>query len=220
MSSQVRSEFDQLLMNHARTSGASVYELTKVKAVSFSATDPTRPISVDWTHTSPPSPLSPPASPTTSKASFGTKKPPSADETTSIIGTTTFTYLIDATGRAGIMSTKYLKNRHFNVSLKNVAVWGYWNDVRCYGVGTSREGAPWFEALTGAYPSFSQSTSNLRFPGYSQMNPVGRGLFPFIMGLHPLALSWIRQNIMKALSCLFHHRPSHYPPLPIPPNPL
>jgi hypothetical protein len=67
----------------------------------------------------------------------------------SIIGTTTFDYLIDATGRAGIMSTKYLKNRHFNVSLKNVAVWGYWVDVDSYGVGTKRQGAPWFEALTG-----------------------------------------------------------------------
>jgi flavine halogenase len=66
-----------------------------------------------------------------------------------VIGTTTFDYLIDATGRAGIMSTKYLKNRHFNVSLKNVAIWGYWNNVDSYGVGTNRQGAPWFEALTG-----------------------------------------------------------------------
>jgi flavine halogenase len=43
----------------------------------------------------------------------------------------------------------YLKNRHFNASLKNIAIWGYWKDVGTYGVGTEREGAPWFEALTG-----------------------------------------------------------------------
>ncbi|KAF9460768.1 hypothetical protein BDZ94DRAFT_1169211 [Collybia nuda] len=144
----VRSEFDQLLMNHARASGASVYELTKVQSVSFSATDPTRPVSVDWTHIYPPSPLSPPASPTTIKDSFDTDNHRNSNVPASITGTTTFAYLIDASGRAGIMSTKYLKNRHFNMSLKNVAVWGYWSDVGRYGIGTSREGAPWFEALT------------------------------------------------------------------------
>lgn len=49
------------------------------------------------------------------------------------------------------MSTQYLKNRHFNASLKNVAAWGYWRDVGTYGVGTARHGAPWFEALTGGF---------------------------------------------------------------------
>lgn len=66
-----------------------------------------------------------------------------------------------------MLSTRYLKNRHFNASLKNIAVWGYWRNrisdeepdneqdkedhkprVGMYGKGTSREGAPWFEALT------------------------------------------------------------------------
>jgi len=47
------------------------------------------------------------------------------------------------------MSTRYLKNRHFNASLKNIAVWGYWANVGQYGSGSSRNGAPWFEALTG-----------------------------------------------------------------------
>jgi flavine halogenase len=35
-------------------------------------------------------------------------------------GTISFEYVIDASGRAGIMSTKYLKNRKFNESLKYV----------------------------------------------------------------------------------------------------
>ena len=64
-------------------------------------------------------------------------------------GTITFEYLVDATGRAGLMSTKYLKNRSFKDSLKNIAVWGYWAGVGSYGEGTARAGAPWFEALTG-----------------------------------------------------------------------
>jgi hypothetical protein len=81
-------------------------------------------------------------------------------------GTTTFTYLIDASGRAGILSTRYLKNRRYNESLKNIAVWGYWKGVLKYGgsdavskdmegvqgepySASGREGAPWFEALAG-----------------------------------------------------------------------
>ena len=135
-------------MNHARSSGASVYELTKVTSLSFSPSDPTKPISASWTHSPPPSPLSPPASPTSNSSNISNNVE-SAEKPLPITGTTTFTHLIDATGRAGILSTGYLKNRHFNASLKNVAVWGYWRGVGSYGVGTKREGSPWFEALTG-----------------------------------------------------------------------
>ncbi|KAJ7745978.1 putative halogenase [Mycena olivaceomarginata] len=59
-----------------------------------------------------------------------------------------FSWLVDASGRNGIMSTRYLKNRKFNQALKNVAVWGYFEGGGMYGVGTRRENAPWFEALT------------------------------------------------------------------------
>lgn len=45
--------------------------------------------------------------------------------------------------------TRYLKNRKFNESLKNVAVWGYWRGTGMYGKDTSRENAPYFEALSG-----------------------------------------------------------------------
>ncbi|KAJ7125045.1 FAD binding domain-containing protein [Mycena epipterygia] len=140
----VRSEFDQLLMNHARSCGASVYEQTKVTSISFSPVDPNRPISVSWSHVPPPTPPSPPASPTTSRTTISEQ----SLEPDVVTGTTTFTHLIDATGRAGLMSTGHLKNRHFNSSLKNIAVWGYWTGVGTYGLGTPREGAPWFEALT------------------------------------------------------------------------
>ncbi|KAF9077887.1 hypothetical protein BDP27DRAFT_1207886 [Rhodocollybia butyracea] len=118
----VRSEFDELLLNHSRTCGASVFEQTKADSVNFSHSESDRPTSVSWTFT------------------------PST-ESDAVQGTTSFKYLIDTSGRAGIMSTRYLKNRHFNQSLKNVAVWGYWRNVGSYGVGTPREGAPYFEAL-------------------------------------------------------------------------
>jgi hypothetical protein len=68
-----------------------------------------------------------------------------------ISGTVEFDYLVDATGRQGIMAQKYLKHRRTNTSLQNVASWGYWKGAGLYGKGTSRENAPWFEALTGMF---------------------------------------------------------------------
>ncbi|KAJ7098496.1 putative halogenase [Mycena belliarum] len=63
-------------------------------------------------------------------------------------GTTRFAWLVDASGRAGLLSTKYLKNRKFNRALRNVAMWGYWQGAGTYAPGTPRANAPWFEALT------------------------------------------------------------------------
>ncbi|KAG2015793.1 hypothetical protein CC2G_009028 [Coprinopsis cinerea AmutBmut pab1-1] len=149
----VRSEFDLMLLNHARSCGVSVYEQTRVESVEFSAIEPDRPVSVSWTHTPPPRPPSPPASPRRSPfsrfCSSSSESPrPDTEGLQRIKGSTSFTHLIDATGRAGLLSTRYLKNRHYNASLKNIAVWGYWSDVDTYGRNTDREGAPWFEALT------------------------------------------------------------------------
>ncbi|KAB8207951.1 hypothetical protein BDV34DRAFT_191394 [Aspergillus parasiticus] len=58
-------------------------------------------------------------------------------------------YIVDASGRNGLISTKYLKNRTFNKGLRNVASWGYWKGGGVHGVGTHKEGAPYFEALKG-----------------------------------------------------------------------
>ncbi|KAJ6472489.1 putative halogenase [Mycena sanguinolenta] len=65
-------------------------------------------------------------------------------------GSTSFEYLVDASGKQGLMSTRYLRNRHFNASLRNVACWGYWEGTGMYAPDghTDRHGAPWFEAMT------------------------------------------------------------------------
>ncbi|KAJ7738145.1 putative halogenase [Mycena metata] len=65
-------------------------------------------------------------------------------------GTVTFEYLVDASGRHGVMSTQYLFNRRFNKALRNVACWGYWKGTSKYNPSnfTNRENAPYFEALT------------------------------------------------------------------------
>jgi flavin-dependent dehydrogenase len=62
-------------------------------------------------------------------------------------GRVAFDYLIDASGRAGIMSVKYLKNREMKASLKNIAFWGYWTGNHPWEQGTRRENAPYFETL-------------------------------------------------------------------------
>ena len=60
-----------------------------------------------------------------------------------------FDYIVDASGRAGLISTKYLKNRKLNEGLKNIANWAYWNGAAPYGKGTERQSSPFFEALQG-----------------------------------------------------------------------
>ncbi|KZT05768.1 FAD/NAD(P)-binding domain-containing protein [Laetiporus sulphureus 93-53] len=115
----IRSEMDDLLLRHAEESGVQVFEETRVESIDFEGDPATsRPVAAHWR----------------------TKR----GET----GVSTFDWLIDASGRAGIMSTKYLDNRVMRESLRNVAVWGYWKDVQKKHVGTERENAPWFEALT------------------------------------------------------------------------
>ncbi|KAJ7780262.1 hypothetical protein DFH07DRAFT_468316 [Mycena maculata] len=114
----VRSELDQILLRHAQECGAKVYEEHKVLELTFAEGSDFRPISASFT-----TPLG---------------------DARSI----TFDYLVDASGRAGIMSTKYLKNRHMNETLKNIACWGYWKGADMYAPGTDRENSPWFEALT------------------------------------------------------------------------
>ncbi|MCA1219639.1 NAD(P)/FAD-dependent oxidoreductase [Streptomyces sp. 8L] len=53
----------------------------------------------------------------------------------SVTGEITFDFLVDASGRAGVMATKYLKNRHYQEAFKNVAVWSYWRGVKPLDVG-------------------------------------------------------------------------------------
>lgn len=68
-------------------------------------------------------------------------------------GQTSFKYLIDASGRAGVLSVKYFKDRVYNPEFKNVAFWTYWKGSGEYKPGTPRAGSPFFEALHGK-PSF------------------------------------------------------------------
>lgn len=45
-------------------------------------------------------------------------------------GEISFDYLIDASGRAGLMATRYLKSRRYHQGFQNVAIWGYWEGAK------------------------------------------------------------------------------------------
>lgn len=64
------------------------------------------------------------------------------------------------------MSNRYLKNRRFNESLENVAMWAYWQDTDLYAPDwkPGAEGAVYLEALSG--------TVVLKLDGPSALNPT------------------------------------------------
>jgi hypothetical protein len=126
----VRSEMDELIFRHAGKSGAKIFDGVKVTAVEF-ASNPTASVQTD---------------------DISSKRPVSASyerKSDGIVGKVEFDYIVDASGRAGILGTKYLKSRNYSKALKNVAYWGYWAGAGYYGAGTKRERSPFFEALTG-----------------------------------------------------------------------
>jgi flavine halogenase len=119
--SQDRSQFDEILLNHAAEKGAKVYQETRISSINMLDG---RPHSAQWS----------------SKGDHGT---------------ISFDYIIDCSGRQGILSTKVFNNRHHNKSLKNIATWSYWTGkAGVYGQGTSREGAIYVEGLINGPPGW------------------------------------------------------------------
>ena len=68
-----------------------------------------------------------------SKLSFDGERPSSAIWGEAIkddnSGEISFDYLIDASGRAGLMSTRYLQNRQYHQEFQNLGIWGYWKNA-------------------------------------------------------------------------------------------
>ncbi|KAL5048204.1 hypothetical protein BDW71DRAFT_178132 [Aspergillus fruticulosus] len=131
----IRSESDELLFRHAGKSGAAIFDGVKVTDIQFASSNGhsngTVNGNANGTLPNPGRAVS---------ATYVCK----ADGTT---GTIQFDYLVDASGRAGLINTKYLKNRHYNTALKNVANWAYYRNAGRYGDGTKRANSPFFEAL-------------------------------------------------------------------------
>ncbi|RYP23394.1 hypothetical protein DL765_001099 [Monosporascus sp. GIB2] len=126
----IRFEADDLISRHAGKSGAQIFDGVKISAIEFAP------------HEGPSTADDKTQDPGRHKSATWTRK----EEGTS--GVIKFDYIVDASGRMGIMSTKYLENRHFNQGLKNAASWGYWQGAGRYGARTPQEGVPYFEALS------------------------------------------------------------------------
>jgi flavin-dependent dehydrogenase len=105
-----RSKFDHLLLQHAAEQGAAVHEGIDIKSIELDSTG--RPCRAGWA----------------SRSDDGAA------------GEITFDYLIDASGRNGVMASRYLRNRKYHRVFQNVAVWGYWENAVCQEPGY-REGA-------------------------------------------------------------------------------
>lgn len=97
----VRSEFDKLLLDHARSQGVNVLEQTEVVSLIF---DGDRPKAANVL-----------VQGTASRMDFD--------------------ILVDASGRAGLLATRYLKNRRFHEAFQNYAIWGYWRNAKPLPVG-------------------------------------------------------------------------------------
>jgi flavin-dependent dehydrogenase len=96
-----RADFDHHLLKHSRSQGVQVFEGIEVREICFDD-ESQRPV----------------AAVVEDRVNGG--------------GTTkiSFDYLIDASGRAGVMTSRYLHNRHYHEAFKNVGVWAYWENAR------------------------------------------------------------------------------------------
>ncbi len=102
----LRSDFDKLLLDHAKSQGVSVREGVEAKRLIF---DGARPRTAIW------SPV----------GRDGRTQEQEID----------FDFLIDASGRAGLMTTRHLHARRHHEVFKNIAVWGYWKGAKDLPVG-------------------------------------------------------------------------------------
>jgi flavin-dependent dehydrogenase len=100
-----RSKFDHLMLQHARAQGAAVHEGIDVNSIEFDSTG--RPRRARWTKRN--------------------------DQ--GVTGEISFDYLIDASGRNGVMASRYLRNRKYHRVFQNVALWGYWEGALCDSPG-------------------------------------------------------------------------------------
>ena len=72
------------------------------------------------------------------KVNFDGERPVSADyhdRASNSSGTVQFRYLVDCSGRAGIIGKEHLQARRFHHVFKNVAIWSYWKGTNIDGYG-------------------------------------------------------------------------------------
>jgi flavin-dependent dehydrogenase len=149
-----RSRFDHLLLRHARSQGAAVHEGVEVQSLDFDETG--RPCRAHWVRRGDPG----------------------------VSGVIAFDYLFDASGRNGIMASRYLRNRKYHRVFQNVALWGYWEGAVC-GEPGYREGS----IAVGSIPD-----------GWLWSIPLGGGRTSIGAVLHKTAFSRMSRRKNKTSS--------------------
>jgi flavine halogenase len=120
---QTHANFDKILQ-HTEKDSVKVFEETHTISIKFVNDNPKgQPLAIKWKNV--------------------------IDRNVS--GAVSFEYLVDTTGRKGIMAQKYLKHQKVNKILQNIACWGYWKGAGVYGVGMSQGDVPGFEAHTSMF---------------------------------------------------------------------
>jgi flavin-dependent dehydrogenase len=95
----IRSEFDQILLDHAASQGVKVLQGFEVKKIHFEDGSENRPVAATIA---------------------------AAEEKNGSGQEIRFDYLVDASGRSGVMANRYLRNREYHDVFKNIAIWDYW----------------------------------------------------------------------------------------------
>ncbi|KAF9451350.1 FAD/NAD(P)-binding domain-containing protein [Macrolepiota fuliginosa MF-IS2] len=136
-----RAEADALILERARELGVQIFESHRVTEVQFS-----QPVTKAGENNAvtPASDVQPQV-----EGEAPQRLPVSAtwkNVATGKTGQTRFDWLIDASGRNGVLS-RALGLRKYNQSLKNVAFWGYWSGTHEYKHAGCEVQLPFFEAL-------------------------------------------------------------------------
>jgi flavin-dependent dehydrogenase len=139
-----RADFDELLLRHAQELGVDVREGVTVKDIEF---DGDRPVTARWTRSD--------------SAAAG---PAKAAE-----GRIGFDYLVDASGRFGLLA-RHFSSRRYHDAFRNVAAWAYWARAKAAdgpsgstGVFSMPEGWFWTITLSDGTTSIGMVTSRDSF---------------------------------------------------------
>ncbi|MGH3715158.1 MAG: NAD(P)/FAD-dependent oxidoreductase [Micromonosporaceae bacterium] len=117
-----RADFDKVLLDHARDSGVKVHEACAVRRIQFEPgpDGEERPAAVEW------------------QAETGASGIDECD------------FLVDASGRAGVVSAQRGHQRQVHEVFRNVAIWGYWRGAELLP-GTPGGGLDAVSCPTGWY---------------------------------------------------------------------
>lgn len=97
-----RAEYDEILLRNAAEKGAEVIESAAVRRIVFEGD---RAVAAEWT-----------------QLKDGAQTGP--------VNTVKFDYVIDASGRSGVLSQQQFKMRKSHDVFQNIAIWGYWTGAK------------------------------------------------------------------------------------------